>query len=69
MFNLDDGTLDTQLFSINLTTGAATYVTTLDGTFNGLTGVAAVPEPASYAMVLLGLGLMAGAARRQKRQA
>lgn len=69
LFNLDDGTLDTQLFSINLTTGAATYVTTLDGTFNGLTGVAVVPEPASYAMVLLGLGLMAGAARRQKRQA
>jgi len=68
LFNLDDGTLDSQLFSINLATGAATYLTTLNGTFNGLTGVAAVPEPASYALVLVGLGLMAGAARRQSRQ-
>lgn len=68
LFNLDDGTLDSQLFSINLATGTATYLTTLNGTFNGLTGVAAVPEPASYALVLVGLGLMAGAARRQSRQ-
>lgn len=68
LFNLDDGTLDSQLFSINLATGTATYLTTLNGTFNGLTGVAAVPEPASYALVLVGLGLMAGAARRQSHQ-
>ncbi|TXI45639.1 DUF4394 domain-containing protein [Methylophilus sp.] len=68
LFNLDDGTLDSQLFSINLATGTATYLTTLNGTFNGLTGVAAVPEPSSYALVLVGLGLMAGAARRQSRQ-
>jgi hypothetical protein len=68
LFNVDDGTLDSQLFSINLTTGAATYITTLNGTFNGLTGVATVPEPASYALLLAGLGLMTGAARRQSRQ-
>jgi hypothetical protein len=68
LFNVDDGTLDSQLFSINLTTGAATYITTLNGTFNGLTGLAAVPEPASYSLLLAGLGLMAGVARRQSRQ-
>lgn len=68
LFNLDDGTLDSQLFSINLSTGAATYVTTLNGTFNGLTGVAAVPEPTNFALLLAGLGFMAGVARRQYRQ-
>ncbi|HSI45598.1 MAG TPA: DUF4394 domain-containing protein [Methylophilus sp.] len=68
LFNLDDGTLDSQLFSINLTTGAATYVTTLNGTFNGLTGVAAVPEPGTYAMLLAGLGMIAGIAFRKKQR-
>lgn len=69
LFNVDDGTLDSQLFSINLATGAATYITTLNGTFNGLTGVAAVPEPSSYALLLVGLGLMASVVtRRQSRQ-
>jgi hypothetical protein len=68
LFNLDNGTLDSQLFSINLTTGAATYVTTLNGTFNGLTGVAAVPEPGSYAMLLAGLGMIAGVAMRKSKQ-
>ncbi|WP_047516733.1 DUF4394 domain-containing protein [Methylophilus sp. Q8] len=68
LFNVNDGTLDSQLFSINLTTGAATYITTLNGTFNGLTGLAAVPEPESYALLLAGLGLIAGVARRQSRQ-
>jgi hypothetical protein len=71
LFNLDNGTLDSQLFSINLTTGAATYLTTLNGTFNGLTGVAAVasvPEPGSYAMLLAGLGMIAGVALRKSKQ-
>lgn len=68
LFNVDDGTLNTQLFSIDLTTGAATYLTTLNGTFNGVTGVASVPEPGSYAMFLAGLGLMAGLAFRKSGQ-
>ncbi|WP_124553763.1 DUF4394 domain-containing protein [Methylophilus methylotrophus] len=69
LFNLDNGTLDSQLFSINLMTGAATYITTLNGTFNGLTGVAAaVPEPTNFAFLLAGLGLMAGVVTRRARQ-
>jgi hypothetical protein len=68
LFNLDNGTLDSQLFSINLMTGAATYVTTLNGTFNGLTGVAAVPEPTNVAFLLAGLGLIASAIARRDRQ-
>lgn len=68
LFNLDDGTLDSQLFTINLATGAATYVTTLNGTFNGLTGVAAVPEPGTYAMFLAGLGMISGFAFRKSKQ-
>jgi hypothetical protein len=66
LFNVDDGTLDSQLFSINLATGAATYVTTLNGTFNGLTGVGAVPEPESIAMLFAGLGLIGLIHRRKK---
>lgn len=73
LFNLDDGTLDSQLFSINLSTGAATYLTTLNGTFNGLTGIgnaAAVPEADTSAMFLAGFGLMAGIVlRRSKKRA
>lgn len=68
LLNINDGTLDSQLFSINLNSGAATYVTTLNGTFNGLTGVAAVPEPETYAMLLAGLGLIAGVASRKSKQ-
>ena len=71
LFNLDNGTLDSQLFSINLTNGTATYLTTLNGTFNGLTGVASVasvPEPGSYAMLLAGLGMIAGVRLRKSKQ-
>ncbi|MGP1718229.1 MAG: DUF4394 domain-containing protein [Methylophilus sp.] len=68
LLNFNDGTLDSQLFSINLSNGSATYVTTLNGTFNGLAGVAAVPEPATYAMLLAGLGMIVGIALRKSSQ-
>lgn len=69
IFNLDNGTLDSQLFSINLNTGSATYITTLNGTFNGVTGIAAaVPEPESYTMIFAGLALVAGIASRKSKK-
>lgn len=58
--NMDDASLATGIYSINLATGAATLMGTYSGTLSGLT-VSAVPEPGSYAMMalgLLGLGLL-----------
>ena len=57
---MDDASLATGIYSINLATGAATLMGTYSGTLSGLT-VSAVPEPGSYAMMalgLLGLGLL-----------
>lgn len=63
------GALESNLYSINLTTGAATYLATLNGPFNGLTGLAApVPEPESYAMFMIGLGLIAGLTARKSKK-
>lgn len=67
IFKLDDGSVDSQLFSINLQSGVATKLLTLNGSFNGLTGVAAVPEPESYALFMVGLGLIAGIARKKSK--
>ena len=68
LFNLDDGTLDSQFFFINVMSCSEIYITTLNGTFNGLTGVATVPEPTSVAFLLAGMGLMAGVVARRSRQ-
>jgi hypothetical protein len=57
------------LYSVNLDTGASTLVSTV-GT-GGLRGLAitAVPEPSTWAMVGLGLVLLAGGARVRTRRA
>jgi hypothetical protein len=62
---MDDASLTTSIYSINLMTGAATLVGNYNGTLSGLT-VSAVPEPGTYAMMALGL-LGVGLVARRRR--
>lgn len=64
-----DGSFNSNLYRIDLSTGAATYLTTLNGPFNGLSGItSAVPEPESYTLLMAGLGLVTGFAKRQSKK-
>lgn len=63
--NMDNGFLKSELIRINTMTGRAEWVSTFNGTINGLT-VAPVPEPETYAMMLAGLGILGISARRKK---
>jgi hypothetical protein len=54
------------LSSINLSTGALTSIGRTSDTFFGLT--AAVPEPSTWAMMLIGFGAVGAAARSSRRQ-
>ena len=63
---VDAGTsLVTDLYSINLSTGAATSLGTFNGTLSGLTA-AVVPEPETYALMLAGLAAVGFMAKRRK---
>lgn len=64
--NMDDGLLKSQLIRINTTTGQAEWVSTFNGTINGLT-VSPVPEPETYALLIAGLSLLGLRARRQQK--
>lgn len=63
--NMDNGFLKSELIRINTITGQAEWVSTFNGTINGLT-VAPVPEPETYAMLLAGLGVLGFSARRKQ---
>lgn len=67
---LDNG--DSGLYSINLSTGLATFNGALNANLRGLTSapfMAPVPEPEGYALFLAGLGLIAVRARRHLKSA
>lgn len=55
----------TRLFSINLNTGALTRVGTTQDALFGL-AIAPVPEPATWATMILGVGMAGGALRRRR---
>jgi len=66
--NVDAGSsLTTGIYSIDITSGAATLLGTYNGTLSGLT-VAAIPEPGTYGMMAAGL-LAVGALARRRRPA
>jgi hypothetical protein len=54
------------LYNINLSTGALTSIGNTDRTLFALS--AAVPEPATWAMMLIGFGVVGAAARSSRRQ-
>jgi hypothetical protein len=64
--NMDNGFLKSELIRINTVTGQAEWVSTFNGTINGLT-VAPVPEPETYAMLMAGLGILGFSARRKQK--
>lgn len=54
------------LYNINLTTGALSAIGNTDRTLFGLT--AAVPEPSTWAMMMIGFGAVGAAARSSRRR-
>lgn len=53
-----------RLYAVNLSSGAATQLGTVGASLRGLTA-SAVPEPATWAMLILGFGLVGTALRRR----
>ncbi|MEF7613795.1 DUF4394 domain-containing protein [Aquincola sp. MAHUQ-54] len=63
----DSPTAASELFSINLGTGALTRVGNLPVAAIGISVMTPVPEPASWGLMVLGLGAMGGFAARRRR--
>lgn len=67
--NLDDGTGQTGIYSINLATGLATKLSSFNGTLRGLTqSTLPVPEPETFAMFGLGLATLSFVSRRKLKK-
>ncbi len=67
--NVEGGSsLTTGLYSIDLATGQATSLGSFNGTLSGLT-VSAVPEPGTYGLLAMGLGVVGFIARRRRAAA
>lgn len=66
-FTLDGSVPTSRLFSIDLATGSAFALGNFTSTLTGLT-VTPVPEPETYALMLVGLAGLAAVARRKQKQ-
>jgi hypothetical protein len=67
--NVEGGSsLTTGIYTIDLGTGMATSLGTFNGTLSGLS-VSAVPEPGTYALLAMGLGVVGFIARRRRGNA
>ncbi|MBB5687842.1 DUF4394 domain-containing protein [Sphingobium boeckii] len=61
--------IDSALYSINLGTGATTFINTIgSGPLVGLTASGAVPEPSTWAMLVMGFGITGYAMRAKTRR-
>ena len=61
--------IDSAFYTINLSTGAATFVDTVGaGPLIGITATGAIPEPATWAMMIVGFGMVGTTMRRRGRQ-
>ena len=58
--------IDSAFYAVNLATGAATFIDTIgSGPLIGITATGAVPEPATWGMMILGFGIVGSTLRRR----
>jgi Domain of unknown function (DUF4394)/PEP-CTERM motif len=58
--------IDSAFYTLNLATGATTFVDTIgSGPLIGFTATGAVPEPATWGMMILGFGIIGSTMRRR----
>ncbi len=59
--------IDSAFYSVNLATGAASFIDTIgSGPLIGITATGAVPEPATWGMMLVGFGIVGSSLRRRR---